>query len=198
MSLTTANKYDANFTAGGIFFNEFSNLRDYLLNDDFEEIVKKDIEENRILAITTLSARKRVVSEIIRRHKIVPLKFWKFFQNLSESEAKLALFFVCLKTYPIVFDLHFQVTVRKQKLGLDLEEYDIQMRLDELSSTSLDVEGWSESTVKKINTQYRKAIKDAGLYKGKELRKVNDVSNDLFWNYYKENEESWFLEACFI
>jgi hypothetical protein len=191
-------KYDANFTAGGIFFNEFSNLKNYLLDDDFEEIVKNDIEENKILAIKTLSARKRVVSEIIRRHKMLPLKFWNFFQNLNESESKLALFFVCLKTYPIVFDLHFQVTVRKQKLGLGLEEYDIQMRLDELSSTSSDVESWSESTVKKINTQYRKAIKDAGLYKGKELRKVSDISNDLFWNYFKENEESWFLEACFI
>jgi hypothetical protein len=58
-------KYDANFTAGGIFFNEFSNLKDYLLDENFEEIVKKDVEENNILAIKVLSSRKRIVAEII-------------------------------------------------------------------------------------------------------------------------------------
>lgn len=191
-------KYDANFTAGGIFFNEFDNLKDYLLKDNFVKIVKNDIEENKILAIATLSARKRIVSEIIRRYQTVPFKFWGFFQNLNEHESKLALFFVCLKTYPIVFDLHFQVTVKKQKLGLELDEYDIQMRLDELASTSSEVESWSLSTLKKINTQYRKAIKDSGLYDGGKLKRVTNFSNDLFWNYFKENNESWFLEACFI
>ncbi|WP_158973847.1 BrxA family protein [Cellulophaga sp. L1A9] len=190
-------KYDANFTAGGIFFNEFSNLKPYLLEEDFEEIVKNDIEENKILAITTLSARKRIVSEIIRRHKVMSSGFWSFFQDLNESESKLALLFVCLKTYPIVFDLHFQVTVQKQKLGLLLTEYDVQMRLDELSSSSVDVESWSETTIRKINTQYRTAIKDAGLYNNEKLHKPINI-NQTFWAYFKENDEVWFLDACFI
>ena len=72
-------KFDANFTAGGIFFNEFSNLRYYLLDENFEEIVRNDVEENKILAIKTLSARKRVVSEIIRRHKLMTTDFWNNF-----------------------------------------------------------------------------------------------------------------------
>lgn len=190
-------KYDANFTAGGIFYNEFSNLKNYLLEKDFEDIVKNDIEENKILAITTLSARKRIVSEIIRRHKVMSSDFWRFFQDLNELESKLALLFVCLKTYPIVFDLHFQVTVQKQKLGLVLTEYDIQMRLDELSSISVDVESWSETTIRKINTQYRKAIKDAGLYNKETLRQPLHI-NQTFWTYFKENDEIWFLDACFI
>jgi len=190
-------KYDANFTAGGIFFNEFSNLKPYLLEEDFEEIVNNDVEVNKILAITTLSARKRIVSEIIRRHKVMPYDFWRFFQDLNESESKLALLFVCLKTYPIVFDLHFLVTLKKQKLGMELTEYDIQMRLDELSSTSVDVESWSETTIKKINTQYRKALKDAGLYNKKNVHKPENV-NPTFWAYFKENDEIWFLDACFI
>ncbi len=190
-------KYDANFTAGGIFFNEFSNLKEYLLNEDFEEIVKNDIEANAILAIDTLSARKRIVSEIIRRHQTMSLKFWEFFQNLQDKEVKLALFYVCLKTYPIVFDLHFQVTVLKFKLGLELTEYDIQMRLDELSANSNEVGSWSLSTLKKINTQYRKAIKDTELLNCNILSKPNGV-RDFFWDYYKENEDAWFLEACFI
>jgi hypothetical protein len=190
-------KYDANFTAGGIFFNEFSNLKDYLLDENFEEIVRNDIEENKILAIKTLSARKRIVSEIVRRHRIMSLDFWRFFQDFNEAESKLALLYVCLKTYPIIFDLHFQVTVQKQKLGLELTEYDIQMRLDELSSTSEEVDSWSETTIRKINTQYRKALKDAGLYNKESLRKPINI-NESFWEYFKKNDDKWFVEACFI
>ncbi|MCD8401454.1 BrxA family protein, partial [Tenacibaculum finnmarkense] len=118
------NKYDANFTAGGIFFNEFSNLKDCLLDEDFEQIVRNDIEENKILAIKMLSSSKRIVSEIIRRYKVMSPRFWGFFKDLNKSEQKLGLLYVCLKTYPIVFDLHFQVTVQKEKLGLELTEYD--------------------------------------------------------------------------
>lgn len=190
-------KFDANFTAGGIFFNEFSNLRYYLLDENFEEIVRNDVEENKILAIKTLSARKRVVSEIIRRHKLMTTDFWNNFIQWNDHEQKLALFYLCLKTYPIVFDLHFQVTVKKQKLGMELTEYDIQMRLDELASTSVDVESWSDTTIKKINTQYRKALKDAGLYKRKNVYKPENV-NPIFWSYFKENDDIWFLDACFI
>ncbi len=189
-------KYDANFTAGGLYYNEFSNLRDYLLDQNFEEVVIGDVEENRFLAIKTLSARKRVVSEIIRRYKVMSPDFWIFFKGLNEPESKLALLYVCLKTYPIVFDLHFQVTVSKYKTGMDLSEYDIQMRLDELSTLSKDIESWSNTTIKKINTQYRKALKDAGLFDGLKLRRLNGI-REGFWSYYKENDESWFLEACF-
>ncbi|WCC43688.1 DUF1819 family protein (plasmid) [Tenacibaculum finnmarkense] len=183
--------------SGGIFFNEFSNLKDCLLDEDFEQIVRNDIEENKILAIKMLSSRKRIVSEIIRRYKVMSPRFWGFFKDLNKSEQKLGLLYVCLKTYPIVFDLHFQVTVQKEKLGLELTEYDIQMRLDELSSTSEDVGSWSEATIKKINTQYRKALKDANLHNGKILQKSLNV-NEYFWDYFKENNEKWFLEACFI
>ena len=194
--MNSTTKYDANFTAGGIFFNEFSNLKSFLEDENFEEIVRNDIEENKILAIKTLSARKRIVSEIIRRHKIMPMNFWSFFHSLNEQESKLALLYVCLKTYPIVFDLHFQVTVNKQKLGLTLTEYDIQMRLDELTSISSDIDNWSESTIRKINTQYRKALKDSGLYDGDKLLKPQNISQN-YWSYFMEGDDKWFMEACF-
>ena len=190
-------KYDANFTAGGLFFNEFYNLIDFVSNEDFNLIVKQDVDENKILAINTSSARKRIASELIRRHNNMSNDFWSFFKGLSDAEMKLALFFVCLKTYPIVFDLHMNVAVRKNKTGEKLDEYAIQMRLDELASTSPDVESWSETTLKKINTQYRKAIKDAGLYTNNKLHRPNHV-NDLFWSYFNETKEAWFLQASFL
>jgi hypothetical protein len=61
------NKYNANFTLGGIFFKEFSNLRRCLLNEKFEEIVKKDIQENRVPTIKTLQNDERIISPNFRK-----------------------------------------------------------------------------------------------------------------------------------
>lgn len=189
--------YDANFTAGGIFFNEYSALKDHLLNEEFISLLKNDIQENKILGVATLSARKRIVLEIIRRYNTMPKSFWFFFQHLSEQETKLALFYVCLKTYPIVFDLHFNVSVLLEKKGEILNDFSVQMRLDELSTSSSEVATWSDTTLKKINTQYRKALKDTELTKKEILVKPFMVS-DSFWEYFKLTNEAWFLQACFI
>ncbi len=189
--------YDANFTAGGLLFTEFVALRGILLSTNFDELLKKEEEENNVMGVATNSARKRIISEVKRRYEKVSIDFWYQFFEWDENEQKLGLFYLCLKTYPIVFDLHFEVAVKKYKLGAELVEYDVQMRLDELSSTSEDVENWSYTTIKKINTQYRKALKDAGLYNKKIVHKPNNT-NELFWDFFKKNDENWFLDACFI
>jgi hypothetical protein len=189
--------YDANFTAGGIFFNEYSALKDHLLDEEFIGLLKNEIQENKILGVATLSARKRIVSEIIRRYNTMPKSFWELFQHLNEQETKLALFYVCLKTYPIVFDLHFNVSVLLEKKGEMLNDFSVQMRLDELSTSSTEIGSWSITTLKKINTQYRKALKDTELVKQGNLVKPFLVS-DSFWEYFKSTNEAWFLQACFI
>jgi hypothetical protein len=190
-------RYDTSFTAGGLLFTEFKALERILLSQNFSELIKIEEEENNVIGIATKAARIRIISQIKNRNNNVPKEFWVSFFEWTSYEQKLGLFYLCLKTYPIVFDLHFQVSVRKQKLGLELTEYDIQMRLDELSSISSDVESWSETTIKKINSRYRKAIKDAGMFNGK-IWNTPDKASPNFWTYFKENEDTWFLQACFI
>jgi hypothetical protein len=70
------------------------------------------------------------------------------------------------------------------------------MRLDELASNDKDVAKWSDSTYKKINVQYRKALKDVGLWNGERLLEATNASSQ-FWNYFKDHQEGWFLSACF-
>jgi hypothetical protein len=190
-------EYDTSFTAGGLLFTEFKALERILLSQNFSELIKIEQEENKVIGIATKAARIRIISQIKNRYNNVSKEFWVSFFKWTSYEQKLGLFYLCLKTYPIVFDLHFQVSVRKQKLGLELTEYDIQMRLDELSSTSLDVESWSDTTIKKINSRYRKAIKDAGMYNGKILN-TPEKANLNFWTYFKQTNEQWFINACFI
>lgn len=190
-------KYDANFTAGGILHHEFCALKEIILRDNFNEALKIEERENRLVAVATNSARKRILSEIKRRYNKTTIDFWQHFFAWNEIEQKLALFFLCLKTYPLVFDLHFEVTLKKFKTGNKLEAYDIQMRIDEIASHDIDFANWSELTFNKINVQYRKAIKDVGLYDGKFLLRETKASLP-FWDYFKTNNEAWFLDACFI
>lgn len=190
------NKYDANFTAAGLLYSEFIALKDVLLNDNFEDRIKQEAKENKRLQIPTQAARKRITLEIRRRQKKAPADFWHLFSQWNEQEQKLGLFFLCLKTYPLMFDFHIEIALKKYNIGSTLEAYDITMRLDELSTQYENVASWTDRTKRDLNSKYRKVIKEAGLYDGKNLKKTLHVS-PLFWNYFSTISETWFLDACF-
>lgn len=190
-------KYDANFTAGGLLENEFYALEQILLSDNFEEDIQKEEETNSIIGIATLSARKRIISEIKRRNTNIPIGFWNHFFSWNQNEKKFGLLYLCFKTYPIVLDIHIEVALKKFKTGISMTAYDVKMRLDEIASADDYVSEWSESTLEKINVQYRKAIKDAGIYDGNHLLRPSKTST-LFWKYFQGINENWFLTACFI
>jgi len=190
-------KYDTNFTARGLLYIEFRALNSILLSSNFNELIKTEQEENNVIGIATYAARKRAIQEIRRRYKTVPIEFWSQFFEWEQYEQKLALFYLCLKTYPIVLDIHIEVAMKKFKTGGTLDAYDIQMRMEEIMSYDDTVASWSESTLKKINVQYRKVLKDIDMYNGKILNTPEKASPN-FWTYFKQINEQWFVNACFI
>ncbi|MHA8066289.1 BrxA family protein [Aquirufa sp. ROCK2-A2] len=192
-----SNNYDANFTAGGLLLSEFIALESILLGNDFELNIQEEQEQNKIIGIATLSARKRIISEIKRRNSCAPAGFWDHFFSWNQNEMKFGLLFLCFKTYPLILDIHIEVAFKKFKTGNNMNAYDIQMRLDEIASSNEIVSKWSESTLEKLNVQYRKAIKDTGLYDGSHLIRPVTISHS-FWSYFSSINEEWFLNACFI
>ena len=191
------NVYDANFTAGGLLLNEFKALETILLGDEFEVKIQQEKESNSVIGIATMSARKRIIAEIIRRNSFAPVGFWNHFFQWNELEMKFGLLYLCFKTYPLVLDIHIEVALKKYKTGISMDAYDVQMRMDEIASKNDDVSKWSNSTLEKINVQYRKAIKDVGLYDGSHLIQPFKIS-PTFWQYFLDINERWFLTACFI
>ena len=190
-------KYDANFTAGGLLLNEFRALEGMLLGDSFIKEIDIEEESNRVIGIATMSARKRIIAEIKRRNSIAPIGFWNHFFQWDELEMKFGLLYLCFKTYPLIIDIHIEVALKKFKTGNTMNAYDVQMRMDEIASKDDHVSQWSISTLEKINVQYRKSIKDAGLYDGSNLIRPLKIS-PTFWQYFEDIHEGWFLTACFI
>lgn len=191
------NVYDANFTAGGLLLNEFRALENMLLGNDFDVEIQQEQESNNVIGIATLSARKRIIAEIKRRHSMAPIGFWDHFFQWNLQEMKFGLLYLCFKTYPLVLDIHIEVALKKFKTGITMDAYDVQMRMDEIASKDDYVSKWSNSTIDKINVQYRKAIKDVGLYDGSHLTQPLKIS-PTFWQYFVDINERWFLTACFI
>lgn len=189
--------YDANFTAGGLLLNEFKVLEKMLLGNQFDQEIHQEELHNNVIGIATMSARKRIISEIKRRCTMAPLGFWSHFFKWNEQEMKFGLLFLCFKTYPIVIDLHIEVALKKFITGNTMSAYDIQMRMDEIASKDEFVSKWSQSTIEKLNVQYRKALKDVGLYDGKQLLRPVHISL-TFWQYFEDINEEWFLTACFL
>ncbi len=190
-------KYDANFTAGGLLYDEFLALEKIISGDHTEKELKAEESLNQYIGIDTIGARIRILREVKRRVAHSPKEFWDQFYQWNEKEQKLGLLFVCLETYKIVFDIHWEVTIIKYKTGNTLDEYAVSMFLDEIASKDEYVATWSSSTIEKINTRYRRALQDAGLLQGDRFQKPQGIS-ESYWDYFKENNKNWFLEACFI
>lgn len=190
-------KLDANFTAGGILYQEFSGLMDIVESKNFNDLISAETENNAFIGIAVESSRKRIITEIKRRYKNAPSHFWSHFKEWNTNEQKLALYYLCLKTYPLIFDIHFEVVIKKYMLGSNLDDYDIQMRFDELASMDADFAQWAEITLYKLNVQIRKALKDAGIYDGEKLNSPREIGTD-FWKYFKDIGETWFLKAAFV
>ena len=189
--------YDANFTAGSLFFNEFKSLESLLKDDDFLSIIQDEEKNNHLIGIATMSARKRIIREIKRRYSMAPIGFWNYFFQWNQQEMKFGLLYLCFKTYPLLMDIHIEVALKKFKTGNTMNAYDIQMRLDEIGSKYDDVSNWSKRTLENINGNYRKAIKDTGLYDGSNLIRPLKIS-PTFWQYFEDIHENWFLAACFV
>lgn len=189
--------YDANFTAGGLLLTELNNLKPILLGDHVVEKLKEEEGMNACIAIKTEGARKRILSELKRRYECAPEGFWPLFFELSAKEQALAAFYLCLRSYRLVLEMHLELGVPKFKTGGDLTRYDVTLFLDTLAGNNVEVSSWSATTLDKLNGQYRMVLKDCGLMEGERVKAVYGV-DEVLWSFFKEKGEDWFLEACFI
>ena len=191
--------YSAAFTAASMMHREMTAIIPLMMDENAEVLLKQEIEENKLLCINSLSSRKRVVSEFQRRFNAVPRGFWEHYMTMGEQAQRVALLYVMLKTYQLLFDIHICVTLNLWRSASgELQGSDVMLYLNELASQDSFVDSWSESTRKKVVTVYVLTLHQAGLMKDGSAALCQPDLRDDEWIYYIRMGEAWFLEACFL
>lgn len=191
--------YSAAFTAASMMYREITALVPLMLDEHADELINKEIEENNLLCINSLNSRKRVVAELQRRFQSVPRDFWNHYLSLGERAQRVALFYVLLKTYQLVFDIHICVTLSMwRSANTEVQNSDVMLYINELASQDKFVDSWSEATRKKVVSVYLLMLHQSGLMQDGSATLCQPEIDDADWTYYIRLGEAWFLEACFL
>lgn len=189
--------YTASFTAGGILFNEFEAIVLSVKKAELRAFLQREIKENKYLKINTESGRKRVSQELIKRVEMVPDQFLSFYEFRIPEEKRLLLLYLCIKSYQLLWDFHFKVTIPGYwAYHHQLDDFAYKMYLDELGSKDDEVNGWSDSTKRKCITNYLRMLKESGLVVNGKLQRPN--VDDEFYCYFIRTNDSWALDAFLL
>ena len=169
-----------------------------LMSPDCDELMKKEVSENNILLMKSQQTRYRASVEFKRRYAAVPESFWIKYQNMGKEQQLVAMYFVCLKTYRILFDLHINVAIRKWKsANRSINKKEAINEIYEIASNEEFVDSWSEETKDRVASSFLTFMRRAGFLDEKDTLQTPKL-NEQDYNIYVEMGESWFLEACFL
>ncbi len=197
--LKTTSQYSASFTGATMAFNEMNIVVEKLLENDSPETVKALRTDAQYLMIKSARSRERVCSELVKRFRTMPVSFWKEYLGLGEKQQRLALFFVILKTYKVLFEFQVNLAIPKyNSVDRVLTKNDAYAALAEIASRDEFVDSWTAETRDRVASHYVTMVKQAGLSDEEtgELR-IPDVADQDLLPYIKTGDV-WFLQACFL
>jgi len=191
--------YTATITGCAFLFNEFLRILPLLMAPNSDELLRDEKKNNRILQVNSEKARQTFLNEFKRRYNSVPTSFWIAFIDKNEKTQRAYLLYAILKAYKLVFDFHFNVTVKHwNSVDRTLRKNDIMIEFSEISLRDEFVDGWTDNTKDRCASQYLTILRQSGLLQEKtdELHAIHlDVSD---YEYYIRSGEEWFLEACLL
>ena len=191
--------YSASFTARALGYYEMESILPVLLDDSIQDKVKILSQDSTHLQLATLGSRKRVLAEMLVRFNAVDRSFWDRYIDLGEKEKRLALLFVVLKSYRLLFELQVNLVIPKYySPDRVLSKNDVYAAISEVASRDEFVDSWSEDTRKRAASQYVTILRQAGLIDEStdELRETDVADDELY--YYVKTGEIWFLQACLL
>lgn len=188
--------YSAAITGGGFLFEETDALLSLLKSPDRNTLIKDELVNNRILHINAERSRSKAILEIKRRFDVMHPAFWDDYQLMHDDDRKIALFFVILKTYKILFDFQINVAIKKwNSVSRTIDLQDLAMEMNEISAKDEFVDSWSESTKSKVASAYLSMLRKCGMMDREgQLVQLKPTNAD----FYIRIGELWFLEACFL
>ena len=115
---------------------------------------------------------------------------------MDEDDRRIALLFVILKTYKILFDFQINVAIKKwNSVSRTIDLQDLAMEMNEIAAKDEFVDSWSESTKTKVASAYLSMLRKCGMMDREgNLVQLKPSNAD----FYIRIGEPWFLEACFL
>ncbi len=191
--------YSSAFTACSFLYSEFNAVLPLLRSDNSEQILKEESVNREYLMVNNEASAQRIIAEFKRRYNAVPPIFWEWYDILDETAQKAALLYVIIKTYRLIFDFHIHVAIKKwNSVDHSITTEDLQLELLDISANDDFVDSWSEQTKKKLASAYLTILRQVDMLDSKtnELRPIRLMTNE--YQYYVENGEQWFLDACLL
>lgn len=191
--------YSASFTAASLMHTEMNAVLPFLLQDNSGKTIKMIENSVDILPIQSVSARNRVTHEMVKRFNEMPPAFWADYQSFPESQQKLALFYVILKTYRLLYEFQLNVAVKRfNSANNTLRTDDLWMEFYDIASRDPFVESWTDSTKGKVIQTYLTILRQVGLLDPETdtLQRVC-IPQEAYVPFVRLGE-LWFLQACFI
>ena len=191
--------YSASFTAAALMHGEMNAVLPYLLKDGSAEAIKVIENSVEILPIKSAAARYRITHEMVKRFQAMPRAFWVDYQSFPEPQQKLALFYVILKTYRLLYEFQLNVAVKRfNSANNTLQIDDLWMEFYDIASRDPFVDSWTERTKKTCIQSYLTMLRQAGLLdpETSRLQRI-DIAQEAYIPFVQLGE-LWFLQACFI
>lgn len=199
MKMKNNSPYTAAITGCSFLYYEFKRILPILMSADADFQLKDEIENNQILQINSRKARRTFALEFKRRFSSVPQHFWQTWLGWSEEGQRAGLFYAILKTYKLVFDFHFNVTIKRwNSVDHHLTKSDIMMEFNEIAAHDEFVDSWSDNTKDRCASAYLTILRQTGLLADRtnELQSIHPDDSEL--EYYFRSGEEWFLEFCLL
>ena len=197
--MSKSSPYTSAFTACSFLYSDFNNVLPILKSENSDVLLKEEVVNRNFLKVNNETSAKRILHEFKRRYLSVPKVFWDWYETLDETAQKVALLYVIIKTYKLIFDFHIHVTIKKwNSVDHTLTADDLHLELLDISARDEFVDSWSDVTKKKIMSSYLTILRQAEMLdvKTNDLRPIRLLPNEYY--YYIESGETWFLDACLL
>lgn len=190
--------YSAALTGCSFMIDEMNACLPMLMDENSETLMKQEVADGTILMMKSVQTRYRASVEFKRRFEAVPRNFWEKYLNMPRQQQLMAMYYVCLKTYRILFDLHINVALRKWKSSNSIvTKNEAMSEIYEIAANDEFVDSWSEETKDRVASSFLTFMRKAGiLNETGELQTPN--LQDSEYTIFIEMGDEWFLQACFL
>lgn len=191
--------YSAAITSatGALYHREINALLPLIQSDNWKELLKQEMFENKLLLVNAETSRRKVISHVSSRIQYAFPEFWEIYASSKQDEQALMLFNLALNSVAVLYDFHFDVTIPAWKGSSRLfDAYSYQMKLDKLGDQFEEVDKWYATSRIQIIKIYKRTLKEAGFLHDDDL--IQPRKSDEFFFPFLKNRQSWFLEACFL